>query len=352
MRISSPSEIQVRALEQIGLDSASLDFSSPEALSTLLRRVAAFLCPCSSAKLVSTTFGLVEPLVSGVTRDTVSDIVDAVISFGDLIETSDISGETQRQLIYAVPPSYVEVSRFTCLLIGVGPDGLYPLPESLTQYVEYTGHFRKLRFPDSCCVADVLSEYGLIEVSADTWMRCPGPRSFVSHVRQYDQLLDRSGTAGSIDELRILDSRRPVTYYPGRWKALENETGSFVARRPQAYGADLWCYVRLENGRVVQLLTLPLQETRWRPCDEAWHLQLAIDAQIGSPQLYELKSTSSRNRIAVNFYSPLPGWARRRWDCVGTPALATGCLLSYVFEAEHIEKELEFARERMWLKEK
>jgi len=339
-------------MECRGLDPSTVDGSSPEALATLRRRTSAFLCPCTSTRLLTTTFALLEPLCADVPKEAVGDVLDALISYGDLVETADISGESLKQLVYTVPPSYVEVSPSTCLLIGIGPDGQYPMPESLKLFVEYTGHYRRIQASESVNPANRLSEGGLIQIAPDTWMKAPKSGTSESWVWQYDRLLQQSGYAGAIEDLTILDLTQPVTYYRGRWKKVKNETGRFVARRPQVYGADSWCYVHIDRGRVTQLLNLPSQESIWRPCDEAWHLQQAIDHQAGHPQLYRVRPTSSMKNAVVDFYSPLPGWARRRWDYVGTPALASGCLISYVFDKERVAKELEFAQERMWLRER
>jgi hypothetical protein len=84
---------------------------------------------------------------------------------------------------------------------------------------------------------------------------------------------------------------------------------------------------------------------------EAWHLQQAIDSSLGHPQMYASRKGTSRETVVVDFFSPAPNWARRRWDYSGMPAFASKCLFSYVFASSRIDEELKFARERMWLRE-
>ena len=51
------------------------------------------------------------------------------------------------------------------------------------------------------------------------------------------------------------------------------------------------------------------------------------------------------------FFSPVPMWARRRWETIGEPVSAFGCLFSFKFSETVVSDEIAFAREYMWLKE-
>jgi hypothetical protein len=352
MRILSPDDLQANCIRQLGLDCSALDLSSPEALSELLRRISAFSCPCSPSKLVSVAVELLEPLdCVHPLRETIADTLEALTAYGDLIESNDITGESNSRAIYLAPPSFVEVTPTLFLLIGGGPDGQYPLPEELTTKVEPTAHYRRLRVTDRFETTEALLQAGFLAVKPDAWLKTPPVAAPTIHIAPYDSALDQSGPAGTIDEIIVLDRSRPVGYYRGRWGKLKKQSGRFLARRPQAYGADLWCYVKVHDGVVSQLLDLPYRETRWRPCDEAWHLQQAIDASAGTSQLYRLRKGSSISSTVVDLFSPVPQWATRRWDYVGTRVMSAGCLFSYVFGDDHIKAELAFAQERMWLRQ-
>jgi len=121
-----------------------------------------------------------------------------------------------------------------------------------------------------------------------------------------------------------------------------------VARRSQAYGAQLWCYVQLLNGNPERLIDFPIDGSRWRGCDEAWRLQMAIDAQRGEPQWFRVRPGPGDMRV-VEFFSPVPMWARRRWDAVGEPVPSSGCLFAYRMTETELAEELRFVRDVLWL---
>jgi hypothetical protein len=149
----------------------------------------------------------------------------------------------------------------------------------------------------------------------------------------------------------VLDPTRPVRFYRGRWAEPRAKTGRFVARRSQAYGAELWCYVQLRDGCPERLIDLPLPGSRWRGCDEAWRLQLAIDADRAEPQRFRVRSGCGGAAV-IELFSPLPMWARRRWEAVGESVPRSGCLLAYRFATAELEEELRFARDEVWLDER
>ena len=53
----------------------------------------------------------------------------------------------------------------------------------------------------------------------------------------------------------------------------------------------------------------------------------------------------------LEFFSPVPMWARRRWDAVGEPVSASGCLLAYRLAEAELAEEMRFTREALWLDE-
>jgi hypothetical protein len=67
--------------------------------------------------------------------------------------------------------------------------------------------------------------------------------------------------------------------------------------------------MNLENGTITKLIDLPLPKDRWRGCDAAWHLQMAIDAHRGSPQRFRV--TAAGDDVVLELFSPAPAWARR-----------------------------------------
>jgi hypothetical protein len=216
--------------------------------------------------------------------------------------------------------------------------------------VDLLGHSRRLNVDDLPGTVEQLLQSGFIPLKAESWLKAPPVLSASAHIRVYDSMLDTAGPAGTLAEFTLLDTERSPAYYPGRWVIPKRQSGRFVGRRPQAYGADLWCYMELADGTVTRLLDLPTQENQWRPCDEAWHLQQAIDAHSGRPQGYRCRKGPAAS-VIFDFFSPLPRWARRRWDAVGRETPPNKCLLAYVFPDQHFESESKFAQERMWLQQ-
>ena len=77
---------------------------------------------------------------------------------------------------------------------------------------------------------------------------------------------------------------------------------------------------------------------------------MAIDAQLGVPQRFRLLPDTEGNTV-VQFFSPVPAWAQRRWDAVGEPASSQGCLFAYRLAETELDEELRFARNALWLEE-
>jgi hypothetical protein len=196
-----------------------------------------------------------------------------------------------------------------------------------------------------------LIELGLIEREERDWLVLPPKATPPEVIRAWTEDLEAANPTFDMPNLKLLDPARPVRYYRGRWRLPGALSGSFLGRRPQAYGADLWCFVRLKNGKPERFVDLfrPLQ--RWRGCDEAWRLQLALDSVAGHPQLYS-RAPGAPGRTIVSFFSPLPSWAQRRFDAVGEPLEGEkkrGSLIAYSFDDRHVGEELKFAREMLWL---
>src|ERR1700730_6944306 len=101
MKILAADSVQARAVEQLGLDPSVLNLTSSEAIAATLRRVASFSCPCSAAHLVATAFEILSIVVGAIlTREVINDSLEALISFGDLFESEDVTGRSSSQLVY------------------------------------------------------------------------------------------------------------------------------------------------------------------------------------------------------------------------------------------------------------
>jgi hypothetical protein len=349
----SASEVHEAKVAELGLDATALDLKSTESLAASLRRAAGLLCPCAASTLIRAVCQPLDGLVADLdaAKQTIEATLEAMVAHGDLLEELDVAAEdvgSRGVLVYAAPPSFVARTSGAALLLGITPDGRSALTESLEAQVEYINHFRRLSPDASVDLHAELLQSGLIQLTYESWLNAPMQEAPTQYLARIDALLDSAGRSGEIPGLQVLDFTRPVRYYRGRWVEPQSRTGRFMGRRSQGYGADLWCYVSLRDGRPERFVDLPLAGSKIRGCDEAWKLQLAIDAQRGEPQqLHRWPGPNATQTIEL--FSPIPMFARRRWDAVGELVSRTGCLLAYCFSEHEIAEELQFARNTLWL---
>ena len=355
MRQLTKMEVHSRGIAQLGLDAHASGLTSVEAIASALRRAARFLCPCASATLVRAIVepmkGLVEEIE--VFREVVWDTLEAMIAHGDFLEHGDIeesSTSSNATLVYGAPLGFVARDSGAVILLGVSSNQLSSLPSDLAGRVEYVKHLRRLRPSPNEDLSVVLPQLGLRKVSYLGWLQSPEDEVPNQHISRLDRLLNAGSASGAVPGLSILDPEQPVRFYRGRWREVRADSGRFVARRGQAYGSNLWCYVELSNGEPQRLLDFPLAGSRWRGCDEAWRLQMAIDAQRGAPQRFRVQP-DSEGKMVIQLFSPVPAWAQRRWDAVGEPTANQGCLFAYRLSESELVEELHFARNVLWLEE-
>lgn len=349
MRALSPTEVHARSVEALGLDPSLLDLSSVEAIACALRRAAGFLCPCPERTLIRAVFSSLQGLSDDAEelRNVVGENLEQLIIHGDLLELHDADG---RALIYTAPPSFVRRRSGAIMLLGVAPDNVSPLPDEIECHIQFINHVRILDVGVGIDTGDRLSELGLIELPDSTWLKLPKKETSAEYLARMDNILFGASPAGNVSGLILLDSKLPVQYYRGRWVEFTNQTGRFVGRRSQAYGAKLWCYVEISQGRSIRLVDFPLSGNSWRGCDEAWRLQAAIDYKRDAPQLFRVRPGPKGSQL-IDFFSPIPMWARRRWDAVGELSPSSACLFSYKFSEKEIGEELNFAKDHLWLVE-
>lgn len=350
MILLTPEQLHSHAIADLGLDASSVDLTSPEALAACVRRAAGFACPCAPRTLIRAVARALEGLAEdhGAVEAAVEQAVDALTSYGDLIELpGELDGKVVARVLYAAPPSFVPRANGGALLVGIVPDHRSALPSELEARIEHVAHVRRLPPGALEDARGELRQLGLLELSYERWCGAPPAASPDALIARYGALLSRAPPATEIQGLVILDPAREVTYYRGRWDAPRSRSGAYVARRERAYGADLWCFAKLNDGRPERFIDLPLSE-RARGCDEAWLIQMALDARAGHRQRVRTRRVDATTTL-VEFYSPVPAWARRRWDAIGEPTPPSKCLFAYRLPTAEIDEEIQFMRQRLWL---
>ncbi len=321
-------------------------------LANLVRRSAGIHCPCSRATLRASLLECLHGLPTSYDSlsDAIEDAIEALIVGGDLLELADVvidDSEVRQTWVFAAPPSFVVRTSGSVFLFGIVPDQDAFLPSTLTRRVIHRGYTRVLEpYPGENLTGE-LQELGLQQLSDHAWLRSPRTEDPAEMLSRHQQRLADQTPITSIRDVQILDPARPVTYYRGRWTDPANQDGMFVARRPQEFGAPIWCLVELRKGEPVRLLDLPLAQARWRGCDAAWHLQAAIDHCRGTPQRYRYRTES--DGIRFDFFSPLPQWSERRLMILGKSVPRESCLFSYVVPANEANAEETFLRQNLWL---
>jgi len=335
----------------LGLPAPAGDPIDEPFLAALVRRAAGMLCPCSPATLAAAADDSLQYLADDreeLTRR-IAEVIEALIIAGDLLELNQVTTDdpnVKGTWVFAAPPSFVVRPSGGIFILGIAPDEASPLPASLSERIIYEGTSRVLA-ATSEDLPSVLRELGLLELADTVWMRAPRQESATSCRDGLFRRLSAQPPCGAIDDISILDSARPVDYYRGRWRSPAHDSGTFVARRPQAYGAPLWGFATMADGVAIQFLDFPLKGNRWRGCDAAWHLQMAIDHCNGTPQHY--RRTPIAGAVRLDFFSPLPLWGQRRLAILGKRVPPQKCLISYAIPEREVAAEEAFMEDRLWL---
>lgn len=321
-------------------------------LAALVRRAAGILCPCSDRTIFRAVMEGLSRLADDAERleACVESAVEKAMVAGDLLElTHATTGEPDAKgtWVFAAPPSFVALQSGSVFFMGIAPDDPNPLPPELSSRILYERHFRQIHSESGEDLPRTLRDLGVLELSEQSWLKLLREETANGFVERMERQLMAQPASGSVPDLLILDSARDPSYYKGRWNGPRRETGCFVARRPQAYGAALWGYAHLKDGVLDKFLDFPLRRDRWRGSDIAWQLQLAIDFCRGVPQKYRRRGTSGG--LCLDFYSPLPLWAERRIAVVGHPAERLRCLFTYQLPEREVAAAEAFLQKHLWL---
>jgi hypothetical protein len=326
LTIEAASERSVRIL---GLDSKLIDLASQEGLAASLRRAASFMCPTSPTRLLNAVLSAVRPvcLKDMVSREKLSELLDLLVVSGDLLELR-LGDERPIRLLYLGPPSFIERQAGSYLLLGIRPFGAPLVDAELSVEIAPEAHTRTILL-DAKTSRDRLVSAGLQPIEPRRWVASPRTEDPGSLIDRLGKHLDAAEPSGDIEDLMLLDPNTSVRYYKGRWRSPHaRDAGDFVARRPQAYGAALWCCVRLDNGIPKKMVEFPIDDPLLPGRDEAWRMQMAIDAMRGIHQCY--RTTPAAGATVMSFFSPIPGFAERYLQLVGLAlAESPGSLFSF-----------------------
>lgn len=343
----------LRRDEAVAATAASLGSISGDHQSCIkpaLRRAIYWLAPASSSDVVRFA---ATPLESfAIERAAIEAALEEMLAYGDALEMHKLATDpwgTPEVVIRPAPPSFVQRSDGSIVLLGISGDQPTPLTPDLATKIDERGAVRRLSAPEDTSLVTHLRLLGLTQISEATWLRTPPQEAAAAHVSRWSQCLTQlPREAAAISELEILDPTRPVRYYAGRWRTPDaRTTGMFLARRPRRYGADLWSIAEFSQGQCHRLLDLSDNSDRQRSCDLGWRYQAARDALDGHPQIYRVRRSEPGG--ALDFFSPLPSFAERRLALVGAKVREPGCLFSYALPLASIGIEIQALHDLLWM---
>lgn len=316
-----------------------------------LRRLAGFRCPCSPRTLIASVIESHRYLVAidDTLVEQIERLIDALVATGDLLELSDVTtlDETVKATwLFAAPPTFIIHPSGASFLVGLTADDPLPLPAELRERVKTRGVARMIDAREGEDLPLLLDGIGFRQLSLDTWLKMPKQQDAGSLIASMDARLGARSTISDTTDMRILDWTVETRRYRDRWRGPLRQTGSFIVRRPQAYGADLWAYGRFNLGQLEALIDLPLPGSRWRGCDSAWRIQLALDARAGRPQRYRVRRADGYSEF--DFFFPLPSWARRRLAVVGEELRPENSLMSFRVPVNQADAERAFLRDYLY----
>ncbi len=322
-------------------------------LGQALRRAAYILAPCPRHEIERA----VRQSLAGLgpnddhLRVQIEETLETLLVYGEILEmraATDDPWHASPLVLRPAPPSFIVRKNGSVVILGVAGDEITPFTNEMNARVACQGVLRILSPKESEDLPTLLRELELIELPENAWLRLPPAKTAAAYLATWRQSLSATAAATAIEGLHILDTMRRSSFYPDRWvDPGTTHCGMYVARRDQRYGAPLWCLVDLKNGVPGRFIDLVSRGDRVRPYDIAWRIQMAIDAQAGSPQRIRIRSLGSRH--ALDFFSPLPSWAERKLAVAGERTDRHKSLLSYSVATPDLEHETRFLRERLWL---
>jgi hypothetical protein len=349
--VISPEQALASVKKSLGLDSSG-DRLSDATLAQAARRAIHIMAPCPPHALARSVrqsfawFGLEEDVLA----ERVEAVIDGLVVFGDILEMRPAAGDQWEAgnafLFRPAPPSFAIRKNGSIAILGVGGDLVTPLTRETEARLSYRGVLRILEPEPEEDIAGLLRETGFLELSEKVWLRTPKIEAARVHAAFWRQQLAKEPPSPGIDGLTILHAAKARNRWsePGK-----DDSGIYVARRPQRYGADRWCLAELEHGVVKRFKDLVSPGDRIRPCDVAWRIQAAFDAETGKPQRYLRETTG--NRANLSFFGPLPSWAERQLSIVGEKAKGERGLFSYELPEAERERECRFLHETLWMTE-
>jgi hypothetical protein len=330
---------------------ATLDATNNALVAQSLRRSVYIAAPCGTRVARTLVTTALAPLAEDAEDfdARVSETLDDLIATGDLLEMRRETADGMELVLRPAPPAFIKRKDETFILLGVAGDEITP---HFDQTVTYrVSGLRTLAAEDSAACSASMLEMGLIELSSSFWLYAPPPCDAKSFRDGWLAQLPQSSSPEKLDDLEILDTATPTTFYKNRWRPLrDKDAGFFLARREKRYGPKLWCLVEVQGGLVQKLVDVHSKDARIRDCDEGWRIQAAFDVLAGASQKVDVALKS--DKALLSFYSPIPAWAIRRLSLIGERVKPARALLGFEIPRQNADDEIRWLEETLWLAHK
>jgi hypothetical protein len=347
----NPVDVLRSARNALGFNERGTILIDEPFLCEVLRRSLAHISPCSSSSLISRVLDTLQflELDQSQLKERIERQVENLILGGDFLETSQssISIASNSRWLHLASPTFIIRKSKTVYLFGSSKDGVIPLPQTLKSRIIYDGFIRHMKGESGENIGPILRDLGWLELSERTWMKTPKQILDKDFVQSLLTHLEEQPESGPMENLEIFQSKERSRNYSRRWKNPTNETGNFVCRRPQAYGAPIWGMCKVEDGITKKHLSFPYKYSPWRGCDQAWHIMLGVDSMEGMPQ--EIVVQEERESVKILFFSPIPMWAIRRLLLIGKPIPNASALYGFTVPVREFDSELEILKNNLWL---
>lgn len=353
VKLISPEQVIASTREALGLGAQNAGHAVDEALiAQLLRAIAWSNCPCHPSVLIREAERALQGLVPDADslRARAIHVLDDLVATGDLLEPGQVSyaAEWTKGLLFPAPPSFAMLNKETAQLFGVASEEELEGPPELIGRIVYDGSSRRVTARVGEALECTLRVAGLRELSMQAWLGEPdfaSPKDFLAAAKQ--RLKRAEPADASVDALEVFDSTSGGIY-SACWVTPRDRSGLFVARRPKAYGSNLWMLVDLANGLITRLVHLPTNGSSFRGCDEAWQTQLALDSVNGNHQKYRVRQDGGAVHLDMLF--PLPRWAHRHMLVLGRQSSTFKSICTYQVPETLLSEAQSFLEQRLWLK--
>ena len=313
-----PSRLDSRSyLERaLGLQLApGADWTTTYAAFTL-RRLVGVLAPCSRRELLAQA----RRALAGVIQDDLDDLITGALEDllvgGDVLELPALIANHAKRapvLLFGATPSFI-VQEGSIRIIGIAIDDARFLPEGIHARVLARGGDRFIQEADVAPLASLLTDLGLRQIDAARWLGIGTDEPATAFLRRVRELVAARGRDEQLADVSWLwPSDGRYQGYRARWQSTPPEGVDLaVARAPQVYGNPRWYVIDPTRPTRYRLLDLPIEdEVTTRGCDTAWSVQLALDAERGSPMRYHVMDAQD-GWIQLRLEFPLPLHHRRR----------------------------------------